>query len=206
MMKVYIKVDDTGKIEQADTNALDGFLEVEIEDITDIFNYKYVDGALVELSEQEKEEFYPVDEKFEQENILQEMMLKAQRTSFLEELPDNEAVKVTLCYEEWSSFIGKSLSKGKRVQYEGKLYRVEQDVPTVLENQPPSINTAALYTVINVEHAGTIEDPIPASRGMEYEKGKYYSEDGKIYLMIRETTILYYLPSQLVGNHFQLVQ
>ena len=55
---------------------------------------------------------------------------------------------------------------------------------------------------------GTIDDPIPAARGMEYEYGKYYldTEDGKTYLCNRgEETgsiVLYYLPHELVGQYF----
>ena len=45
---------------------------------------------------------------------------------------------------------------------------------------------------------------------MEYTKGKYYIEDSTIYLMNRagmqdgESVTLYYLPSQLVGEYFEV--
>ena len=67
----------------------------------------------------------------------------------------------------------------------------------------------ALWVVVNVSSPGTIDDPIPAARGMEYEYGKYYldPEDGKTYLCKRgEETgsiVLYYLPHELVGNYFE---
>ena len=68
----------------------------------------------------------------------------------------------------------------------------------------------ALYTVIDVAHTGTRDDPIPAERGMEYVYGLYYtdSEDGKLYLCQRTgeaaggTVVLQYLPHELVGNYF----
>jgi hypothetical protein len=44
-----------------------------------------------------------------------------------------------------------------------------------LENQPPSIDTAALYEEIVEDHAGTKEDPIPYNNNMELKLGKYYS-------------------------------
>lgn len=58
--------------------------------------------------------------------------------------------------------------------------------------------------------AGTVDDPIPASRGMDYTYGRYYSdpEDGKVYLCSRAgeaeggTVTLQYLPHELVGNYF----
>ena len=51
---------------------------------------------------------------------------------------------------------------------------------------------------------------IPASRGMEYEYGKYYldGEDGKTYLCQRMgeaaggTIVLQYMPHELIGNYF----
>ena len=68
----------------------------------------------------------------------------------------------------------------------------------------------ALYTVIDVAHAGTQDDPIPAERGMEYVYGLYYSdsEDGKLYLCQRTgeaaggTVVLQYMPHELVGHYF----
>lgn len=58
---------------------------------------------------------------------------------------------------------------------------------------------------------GTIDDPILAARGMEYEYGKYYldPEDEKTYLCKRgEETgsiVLYYLPHELIGQYFEEV-
>lgn len=52
---------------------------------------------------------------------------------------------------------------------------------------------------------GTIDDPIPAVLNMRYELGKYYSEDGKVYLCTRDTEIpVAYLPSQLLGVYFEV--
>ena len=63
---------------------------------------------------------------------------------------------------------------------------------------------------IDVAHAGTQDDPIPAERGMEYVYGLYYadSEDGKLYLCQRTgevtggTVVLQYMPHELVGQYF----
>lgn len=62
-MKIYINVNENGKINSLDSVKLSTNVEVEIRDDFDemkIFNYKYVDGTLVELTPEEKEEFYPV--------------------------------------------------------------------------------------------------------------------------------------------------
>ena len=69
----------------------------------------------------------------------------------------------------------------------------------------------AKWAVIDAGHAGTIDNPIPAARGMEYEYGKYYldPEDEKTYLCKRgEETgsiVLYYLPHELIGQYFEEV-
>ena len=57
---------------------------------------------------------------------------------------------------------------------------------------------------------GTIDDPLPAARGMEYEYCKYYlnPEDKKTYFCKRlnetGTIVLQYLPHELIGNYFEV--
>lgn len=51
----------------------------------------------------------------------------------------------------------------------------------------PSINTASLWEVINVENAGTLDDPIPYDQTMTVYNGKYYLEEGIIYKCIRDS-------------------
>lgn len=119
-------------------------------------------------------------------------------------LTDNESLKVKDMYPEWSEFINKKLTQGMKVQYDNKLYKVRQDIAAVLENQPPSIYTAALYEEINETHAGTLEDPIPYNNNMELFEGKYYSQDGVTYLCTRSTgQAVYNNLSELVGIYVQ---
>lgn len=67
-------------------------------------------------------------------------------------------------------------------------------------------STPSLWEYIDVEHAGTMDDPIPAELNMTYYAGKYYSEGEKLYLCTRDSEIpLAYLPSQLVGQYFEEV-
>lgn len=122
------------------------------------------------------------------------------------EMKDDESLQIKDMYPEWSEFINKSLSQGMKVQYGNKLYKVRQDIAAVLENQPPSIHTAALYEEINETHAGTLEDPIPYNNNMELEEGKYYSQDGVTYLCTRSTgQAVYNNLSELVGIYVKVV-
>nr|DAM06377.1 MAG TPA: hypothetical protein [Caudoviricetes sp.]DAT18743.1 MAG TPA: hypothetical protein [Caudoviricetes sp.] len=121
-------------------------------------------------------------------------------------LTDNEALKVKSMYPYWMEFIGKSLTTGMKVQYNDGLYRVRQDIAVVLENQPPSIDTAALYEEINESAAGTIDDPIPYNNNMELFEGKYYSQGDVTYKCIRSTgQAVYANLSELVGIYVEVV-
>lgn len=133
-------------------------------------------------------------------------------------LSDGEAAKSPELFPRWADHIGETVKPGDRrsdMDESGVLhvYRVNKGQGhTTQENWPPH-STPAMWTIINVDHAGTQDDPIPAARGMEYEYGKYYldSEDGKLYLCERigeaagGKIVLQYLPHELVGNYFTAV-
>lgn len=88
-------------------------------------------------------------------------------------------------------------------------YKVVQPTENADPNHTPNI-VPAVFVAINKTNAGTIDDPIPAVRGMGYEYGKYYldNEDGKIYICKRGeetgTIVLQYLPHELIGHYFEL--
>ncbi len=121
---------------------------------------------------------------------------------------DEQALSAPVLYPTWAA--GLTVKAGDRLYYPGtdRLYKVVSDHTTQADWTPDSV--PALYTVIDVTHAGTQDDPIPAERGMEYVYGLYYadSEDGKLYLCQRTgeaaggTVVLQYLPHELVGNYF----
>lgn len=141
--------------------------------------------------------------------------MKAMRTT----ADDQTAVKAMELYPLFDDIKGTYQKKGFRCRYEVNgqmnLYKLVCDDATeqgtlIVENWNPA-DAQAMWTAIDIEHAGTIDDPIPAAAGMEYVKGKYYIENGVIYLMNRqgmtdgESVVLQYLPSQLVGQYFEEV-
>ena len=133
-------------------------------------------------------------------------------------LSDGEAAKSPELFPRWADHIGETVKPGDRrsdMDESGVLhvYRVNKGHGhTTQENWPPH-STPAMWTIINVDHAGTQDDPVPAARGMEYEYGKYYldGEDGKLYLCERigeqsgNKITLQYLPHELVGQYFMEV-
>lgn len=133
-------------------------------------------------------------------------------------LSDGEAAKSPELFPRWADHIGETVKPGDRrsdMDESGVLhvYRVNKGQGhTTQENWPPH-STPAMWTIINVDHAGTQDDPIPAARGMEYAYGLYYKdpEDTKLYLCERTgeaaggKIVLQYLPHELVGNYFTAV-
>lgn len=86
-MKLYILIDEKGLITSSTRERLlKEQIEVEMTDESETLNYKYVNGELVELTPEEKSEYYP-----EQSNISDIELLKAKiqaigdRNDFIED-------------------------------------------------------------------------------------------------------------------------
>ena len=126
-------------------------------------------------------------------------------------MPDEEAAQAPSLSQPWT--VGEQVAVGDRRYYAptGLLYKVIQGHTTQADWTPDA--APALWVVVDVTHAGTAEDPIPAVRSMEYEYGKIYldPEDGKLYLCKRQgeadggKITLHYLPHELIGNYFEAV-
>ena len=126
-------------------------------------------------------------------------------------LTDEQAAKAPRLYPTWAA--GLTVKAGDRLYYHGtdKLYKVRDGKGHTTQADWTPDKAPNLWAVIDAEHAGTKDDPIPASRGMEYEYGKYYldNEDGKTYKCERigeaagGKIVLQYLPHELIGNYFK---
>ena len=176
-----------------------------------IYDYKIIGNVAVKIEEKEKKQLYPFlypdeleTEKAIQETSLQTMMAASARASFMVELPDEKAAMIPLCYDAWKT--DTAYKVGDRVEYYGKLWKCHQ-AHTSQENWKPSIKTASLWEVINVENAGTLDDPIPYDQTMTVYNGKYYLEEGVIYKCIRDSgQPLYATCASLVGNYFEVAK
>lgn len=77
---------------------------------------------------------------------------------------------------------------GTRLYYEGTVYNVEQEVTSQAHQPPNAEGMLAIYRPIAAdattgeENAGTLEDPIPYTNGMNVYSGEYYSFNGTVYL------------------------
>lgn len=134
--------------------------------------------------------------------VIQELVTKQwnERT----DISNEEALDYAVIVFPFADYIGKELAQGKIVSHDDKLWRVRQ-THTAQEDWMPSLESASLWEVIEVEHAGTLDDPIPYSVPMEIFKDKYYTEDGITYLCTRDSGIALSHPlSALVGVYVEL--
>ena len=123
-------------------------------------------------------------------------------------LPDSLALQARALYDDWEDVIGQTVSAGFKFRYGGKLYKTIQ--PTLLiqeQHVPDAAGTESLYAEINEQNQGTMEDPIPYNNNMELENGKYYIQNGSIYLCNRDTgQAVYNNLIDLVGLYVEIVE
>ena len=135
--------------------------------------------------------------------IIEELVAKSynERT----DIPNNEALDYVQIIYPWHKYIGQTLVTGKIVVYDNKPWRVRQE-HIVMDIYPPSVSTAALYEAIDKEHTGELDDPIPYTPPMEIFKGKYYTQNGVMYLCTRNSeTALSHDLSALVGLYVEVL-
>lgn len=143
------------------------------------------------LSGDTVEKFEEVDSIPEiEESIIpiQKQMLKAQRLTVktMTTTENSVALEIPDLFPNFVDMIGEAVKKGNILKYTGKLYRVRQD-HTVLAIYTPGIETASLYEVIDKEHDGTINDPIPYTPPMEIFNSKYYTQNSVLYRCTRDS-------------------
>ena len=126
-----------------------------------------------------------------------------------------DALKVVDWYPLWGVDEGfregDTITKNTKFRHEGKLWAALQD-HTIMPHYYPSVNTAALYVEVTPEYndtgeeMGPIENPIPYDGNMILENGKYYSQDGVVYLCNRDTiNPVYHALKDLTGLYVEVV-
>lgn len=104
-------------------------------------------------------------------------------------LTDAQALTCKLIYWQWSDLIGTTATPGQRFLHGKTLFKVKDHAQahTFSAEWVPGVTTASLYEAIDDEHSGTIDDPIPFTQPMQIYNGKYYSQNGKVYLCTRDS-------------------
>ena len=148
-----------------------------------------------------------------QAEVQQAAVLVAQMQA--QALTDAQAITVKAIYPAYDPN-GVQYPVDFKVTQDNVLYKCLQE-HTSQENWAPGVAPSLWTAVATGEDAGTLEDPIPVpetvtTAGFEYEKGKYYSEGGTVYLMDRQgmdagdKITLYFAPSALVGQYFSVAE
>ena len=117
--------------------------------------------------------------------------LRALIEKAVQSLDDKDALECICLYEKWNG--------------DGELYKVKDGMGhTSQADWSPDV-AVSLFEKINETNVGTKADPIPYSGNMVLEKGKYYIEDGIIYLCNRDTGIaIYNRLADLVGIYVEV--
>jgi hypothetical protein len=183
--------DTEHKIRNKATNVIYG----EAVDVADDVEYEEIE-EYIEVNTMTYEEITQIVD------TIQETSKKINRI----DLTDNEALSVKDFYPTWESKIGDNVEQGYKMLYNDNLWRVRQN-HLVQEIYPPSLSTAALYEVINYQHEGTIDDPIPYNPPMEIFNSKYYIQNDIKYLCNRDSgTALSHDLSALVGLYVEIIK
>ena len=169
----------------------------------------------IKLSDDADTDFEEVDARPAQEETEQvsfeeqaKIILKAQ-TRAITTFSNSDALKVKDLFDDWINYTAddaENLKKGQIVKTTDGLWRVRQE-HKAQKHYPPSIHTAALYERIVKDHEGTESDPIPYAPPMEIFNGKYYTQDGVLYLCTRDSgQALTHNLSELVNLYVSIVE
>lgn len=128
---------------------------------------------------------------------LRQMIVKAAVS-----LPDEDALEAVELFPAWAA--GIDFEKDARTRYMDKLYRVVQ-AHTSQTDWTPDI-TPALYTEVTVPGDGESPDrPIAYNGNMALEQGKYYAQNGVVYVCTRDTVNpVYNNLADLVGLYVEV--
>ena len=169
---------------------------------------KLVNGKIYELTPEEIAAMQEEQAKAEAaekhrpltESEVSRMLITAQINTLT--VDDATALRMMECYPNW--MVGQSYTVGYKVQYKGKLYKVNTAHTSQADWVPDAAVT--LFERIDATHDGTKYDPIPYDGNMTLESGKYYTKDGVLYLCNRDTgNPVYNALAELVGLYVEEV-
>lgn len=128
-------------------------------------------------------------------------------------LTANQALEMQVLFPIWGE---KDAEFGKEVGIGFRLRVVEGESDTLFEviqkhklqaDWKPGVDTASLYKTVDVEHEGTLDDPIPYTPPMELYKDKYYTQGGVKYRCVRDSgQPMSHELSALIGLYVELVK
>lgn len=132
--------------------------------------------------------------------------LKELAQAQVEALTDDEAKKVPALFPLWET--EKAYAVGDRVWYQSSLYKcVQAHTSQSAWNPKDAVSLWANVSEESQEADGSREHPFAWEQGMTSYNGKYYTENGVLYLCIRDSGNPLYFPiSSLIGTYFQIAE
>lgn len=127
-------------------------------------------------------------------------------------MTSREALERKVLFPVWgekNAEFGKEVEAGFRLRVvEGEtdtLYEAVQK-HTISEQWKPGVDTLSIYKAVEVEHAGTQDDPIPWKQGMELFDGKYYTDKDVLYKCVRDSgqAMAYDLADLVSGGYVEV--
>ena len=128
--------------------------------------------------------------------------LKELVSTQVSELPDEQAKKVPALFPVWAA--DETYAVGDRVYYNASLYKcVQAHTSQSTWNPKDAVSLWANVSEESQEADGSREHPFAWESGMTSYNGKYYTENGILYLCIRDSGIPLNFPiSSLINNYF----
>ena len=132
--------------------------------------------------------------------------LKELAQAQVSELSDDEAKKVPALFPLWET--EKAYAVGDRVWYQASLYKcVQAHTSQSTWNPKDATSLWANVSEESQEADGSREHPFEWQSGMTSYNGKFYTENGILYLCIRDSGNPLYFPiSSLIGTYFQIAE
>ena len=178
---------------------------------------KWVNGEFIDMTAEEIAAQEARQKTFEAAERTRPMTAEEVTAMFIKQqintitVDDQTALRMVRFYPEWES--GKAYTAangctaGYKVTRNGKLWKLRQEHTSQADWAPGEAGTESLWTEICEAHDGTKYDPVPYSGNMALENGKYYTQDGVLYLCNRDTGNPVYHPlSALVGLYVTVVE
>ena len=161
-----------------------------------------VDAAEIALREEEQAKAEAEEKRRPlTESEVSRMLIAAQINTLA--VDDATALRMMQYYPNWT--VGQAYTVGYKVQYKEKLYKVIT-AHTSQADWTPDV-AVTLFKRIDEVHDGTKYDPIPYDGNMALESGKYYTQDGVLYLCNRDTVNpVYNALAELVGIYVDVVR
>ena len=178
-----------------------------IDEFDALQRYEYDNSEFIEMMNSEEwtygEECVAPDENYSKLLAVRALNTEIVNNINSYNLKPSDALSVKEFYPAWKEEI--EVKKGERYLCDELLWECISN-HTTQANWKPSLETASLWKVVEIEHEGTQEDPISYNSPMEIFEGKYYTQSEVLYKCTRNSeTPLSHNLADLVGIYVEKV-